>query len=68
MANECCYCGERHIDTSMLILGENWIEFCEECGSKETVTNVETKETITIKQLFDRLSAAPIPEMPTEQN
>ena len=34
--------------------GELWIEFCKRCGQSETLTNPETKETLTIQALFDR--------------
>lgn len=34
--------------------GELWIEFCKPCGKSETLTNPETKETLTIQALFDR--------------
>ena len=55
MANECCFCGERHGETNMLVHGgETWIEFCKECGSKETLTNADTGEVITVQALFDR--------------
>ena len=56
MANQCCFCERRHIETDMLVLngGQTWIEFCPECGDKQTLTNAETGETITVKQLFDR--------------
>ena len=56
MANQCCYCNVRHIDTNMLVLGDNWIEFCEECGPLNTVTNRDTGETMTISAVFDRLN------------
>lgn len=48
----------------MLILGESWIEFCEECGLANTVTNKDTGEIISIAALFERLSKAPEPELP----
>jgi translation initiation factor 2 beta subunit (eIF-2beta)/eIF-5 len=56
MANQCGYCEQRHVLTNVLILnqGEIWLEFCEACGNKESLTNTETGETLTVRQLFDR--------------
>jgi len=56
MANECCFCGERHGKTDALVLngGNLWIEFCKDCGQKETLTNPETGEVIKVQALFDR--------------
>ena len=34
--------------------GELWIEFSKQCGKSESLTNPETKETLTVQALFDR--------------
>ena len=58
MSDYCNICETRRPDggTNHLVLngGELWIEFCKPCGASETLTNPETKETITIQALFDR--------------
>jgi hypothetical protein len=41
----------------MLVLGDNWLEFCEPCGAENTVTNQDTGETISVADLFKRLGA-----------
>ena len=55
MANQCVYCNKRRIPTNMLVLGPDWIEFCEPCGVQNEASNRETGEVLTIKALFDRL-------------
>jgi hypothetical protein len=56
MANQCSFCERRHIETNMLVLngGEIWIEFCSDCGNEQKLTNAETGETVTVRELFDR--------------
>lgn len=58
MADHCNICDTRRPEggTQHLVLngGELWIEFCQSCGERETLTNSETGETITIKELFER--------------
>ena len=58
MADHCCYCDVRRPEggTNHLVLngGKLWIEFCQECGETETLTNPDTGETITVQALFDR--------------
>ena len=55
MANECSFCGQRHIETNMLVLGGDWLEFCQPCGERETVRNAETGEEIPVAALFRRI-------------
>jgi hypothetical protein len=54
MADRCVICNESK-PTNHLVLngGDLWIEFCEPCGEKETLTN-QNGETLTIKQIFDK--------------
>jgi len=39
--------------TNTLVLGSDWLEFCEPCGNKETLTNGETGEVKTLAEVFD---------------
>jgi len=58
MPNKCSYCQEVRPagGTKTLVLndGELWIEFCPPCGDGSTMTNAETGESLTVKQLYDR--------------
>lgn len=63
MADHCSFCDTRRPagGTNMLILNLNdrpgsWLEFCQECGEKEELTNGETGETIKVVELFNRLA------------
>jgi len=38
--------------TNTLVLGGDWLEFCEPCGDKETLTNRETGEVKTVAEVF----------------
>jgi hypothetical protein len=38
--------------TNILVLGSDWLEFCEPCGNKETLTNGDTGEVKTIAEVF----------------
>jgi hypothetical protein len=57
MADLCCFCDTRWPagGTKHLVLngGELWIEFCEECGERETLTN-KKGETITVAALYEK--------------
>jgi len=53
MSNKCGFC-ETKTETDMLVLGDQWLEFCSPCGEKETLTNRETGEVATIKAVFDK--------------
>jgi hypothetical protein len=52
--------------TNSLVLngGSLWIEFCPMCGETETLTNPETKEVVTIAELFRRSGGTPTPVDP----
>lgn len=57
MADICTFCKQRNPSggTNHLVLngGALWIEFCAECGKKETLTN-SAGEELTIQQIFDK--------------
>ena len=55
MADHCCFCDTRRPmgGTNTLVLGSDWLEFCEPCGNKETLTNGETGEVKTLAEVFD---------------
>jgi hypothetical protein len=61
MSDFCVFCETRRPQggTEILVLGSGpdmqWLEFCQPCGASEELTNAETGETLTVKQLFDRL-------------
>jgi hypothetical protein len=60
MSDYCNICETRRPEggTNHLILGDNqWLEFCRKCGDTETVSNSQTGETLTIRELFDRTLA-----------
>ena len=58
MADHCCFCDTRRPKggTNHLVLngGQVWIEFCADCGEKETLTNPEIG-TVTVSELFASL-------------
>jgi len=56
MADKCTYCEERK-PTNHLVLngGDLWIEFCDDCGSQEKLTNGETGESTTVKELYENI-------------
>ena len=58
MPDRCSYCEEvRPVGgTNHLVLndGKLWIEFCPPCGDGSTITNADTGESLTVKQLYDR--------------
>ena len=55
MSDQCGFCPTK-IDTNMLVLGDQWIEFCAPCGESETLTNAHTGEVATIKAVFDNIA------------
>lgn len=63
MADVCRYCGCNK-PTNHLVLngGSLWIEFCEDCGKKETLTNSKG-ETLTVQEIYDK-----IPQQKKESN
>ena len=58
MADHCSLCNTRRPagGTNHLVLnsGKLWIEFCPPCGETVTLLNPMTKETATVRELFDR--------------
>ena len=57
MADLCTYCKQRNPPggTNHLVLngGALWIEFCPECGSKETLTS-SAGEVLTIQEIYNK--------------
>lgn len=60
MADHCSFCDTRRPEggTNMLILGTDWLEFCTTCGDTETLSNSETGETKTVREVFDMAKEA----------
>tara|TARA_X000000368_G_C22480121_1_gene471669 strand:+ start:130 stop:276 length:147 start_codon:yes stop_codon:yes gene_type:complete len=44
----------------MLVLGDDWIEFCRTCGETEKLTNGETGEEKSIVEVFKLCGNQPI--------
>ena len=64
MSNQCGFCITK-TDTDMLVLGDQWLEFCSPCGDVETLTNAQTGEVATIKAVFDNaVDGSPIATHP----
>ena len=64
MSDRCGFC-ETKTDTNMLVLGDQWLEFCSPCGETETLTNAETGEVASIKAVFDNSAdGTPIATLP----
>ena len=61
MPNRCSFCETVRPEggTNMLVLngGEMWLEFCGPCGDKEVLTNANTGEKRTVRQVFDKAKA-----------
>tara|TARA_R110002012_G_scaffold312262_1_gene522845 strand:- start:1354 stop:1551 length:198 start_codon:yes stop_codon:yes gene_type:complete len=65
MANCCNYCDTRKptptkdypYGTKIMFIGDDWFEFCEDCGSNPeySLTNSETNETATLAEVFEML-------------
>jgi len=53
MSDKCGYC-KQHKATNHLVLngGNLWIEFCEDCGKKETLQNTKG-DKLTVQQVYD---------------
>ena len=62
MANHCSICDTRRPETgtNMLVLGDQWIEFCRPCGEKEMLTNGETGEQKSVLEVFCMGGTKPI--------
>ena len=63
MANHCGFCDTRRPEptedyphgTKMMILGDDWFEFCEPCGDSVKLTNNETGEEKTLAEIFNTI-------------
>ena len=55
MSDRCTFCEESK-PTNHLVLngGEIWLEFCKDCGEKELLHNIETDETTSVGELFNK--------------
>lgn len=62
MANYCMICKTRRpaSGTNMLVLGDEWIEFCRPCGDTEKLTNGETGEQKSIVDVFTMCGTKPL--------
>ncbi len=56
MPNRCSFCDTSRIPTNHLILGKEWLEFCQPCGEKETLHRADGTETKTVREVFDSLA------------
>ena len=64
MSNRCGFCDTK-TETDMLVLGNQWLEFCSPCGETETLNNAETGEVASIKAVFDNIAdGSPIVSQP----
>ena len=59
MADHCSFCDTRRPEggTNTLVLGDDWLEFCEPCGETETLTNGNTGEVKTLREVFDLIGS-----------
>ena len=57
MPNRCSFCDIRK-PTNHLILGKDWIEFCESCGDSQMLARIDkgNLETKTVREVFDSLT------------
>ena len=55
MSDYCNFCETRRPEsgTNILVLGENWFEFCRPCGTTEMLTNGETGEQKSFVDVFN---------------
>ena len=55
MADYCVFCDTRRpsCGTNMLVLGDQWLEFCVYCGETEMLTNAETGAVMCIADVFE---------------
>lgn len=62
MADHCNICDTRRpaSGTQILILGDDWIEFCRPCGTAEKLTNSVTGEQKSILEVFESDGTKPI--------
>jgi len=62
VANHCCVCDRRWPPEPviMIVLGDEWLEFCAECqDTPDFFTNGETEQKATPRQLFEMLDGEP---------
>lgn len=57
MANECNICGDRRIETCMMVLGGTWCEFCALCADAVCLQNAEG-ERKTPREVWDSIEGA----------
>lgn len=60
MANRCCICNRKWPPEPVIIiiLDKSWFEFCNECSDTPDVfVNEDTGESVTPRELYDRLCA-----------
>ena len=63
MANHCGFCDTRRPPptedyphgTKIMVMGDDWVEFCEPCGDRYTLTNGETGEEKTLAEIFNTM-------------
>jgi len=55
MSDKCGFCDHK-TETNMLVLGDQWLEFCSPCGDTEVLTNAQTGEVASIKAVFDNIA------------
>ena len=60
MADHCSFCDTRRPTdgTNILVLGQDWLEFCQPCGETEKLTNSQTGEVATIREVFEAAAAS----------
>ena len=64
MSDQCGFCDDK-TETNMLVLGDQWLEFCAPCGYTEVLTNSQTGETATISAVFTSIgNGTPAVTMP----
>ena len=70
MSDRCGFCNTK-TETDMLVLGNQWLEFCAPCGDTEVLTNSHTGEVATISAVFDSIgdgtAVATIPAPPAPE-
>ena len=61
MANHCGFCDTRRPSptpdfphgTKIMVLGEQWFEFCEDCSTKHLLTNEKTGEEKSLAEVWE---------------
>ena len=55
MADHCSFCDVRRPQggTNILIINEDWLEFCEPCGKEAVLKNMDTGEEKPIVEVFN---------------